>query len=167
MCQGLEINFILYRWIYHPETKFETYSDVSTVSQVFSDGSGLSHDQRVMWQELEKNGRDFVASVLVEGRGSLVDVEGFWDLLWEPLFLPHQNLGIIQCVTMTGGRGMFHNGRVGRFLSVCSRNLMSSILAGSPMYSWSQSLHLTLYTPHTVFHSWTCPWGLPTGTLSC
>ena len=32
--------FIMYRWNYHSETKFETYPHVSTT--VFSDGSGLS-----------------------------------------------------------------------------------------------------------------------------
>ena len=59
----------------------------------------------VACQELEKNGRDFLASVSVEGRGLLVYVEGFSDLTREPLFL-QQDLGVIQCVTMTGGRGM-------------------------------------------------------------
>ena len=39
----------------------------------------------------------------VEGRGSLVDVEGFSDLSREPLILLHQDLGVIQCVVMTGG----------------------------------------------------------------
>ena len=38
--------------------------------------------------------------VLVEGRGSLVNVEGFLDLSRESL---HQDLGVIQCVMMTGG----------------------------------------------------------------
>ena len=33
---------------------------------------------------------------LVEGRGSLVNVEDFSDLLREPLFHPHQDLGVIQ-----------------------------------------------------------------------
>ena len=50
------------------------------------------------------NGRDFVALVSVEGRGSLVNVDGFSDLSQEPPFLHHQDLGVIQCVTMTGGR---------------------------------------------------------------
>ena len=33
-----------------------------------------------MTQELEKNGGDIVASVFVEGRGSIVNVEGFLNL---------------------------------------------------------------------------------------
>ena len=53
-----------------------------------------------------------MASVSVEGRGSLVNVEGFSDLSRKPLLLPHQDLGVIQCVTMTGGRGVFRDGRV-------------------------------------------------------
>ena len=53
----------------------------------------------------------FLGLIVVEGRGLLVDVDGFSDLSREPLFLPHQDLGVIQCVTMTGGRGMFHDGR--------------------------------------------------------
>ena len=44
--------------------------------------------------------------VSVEGRGSLVNVEGFLNLSQEPL-LPHQDLGVIQCVVMTGGRGVY------------------------------------------------------------
>ena len=56
--------------------------------------------------------------VSVEGRGSLENVEGFLELSWEPLLLPHHDLGIIQCVAMTGGKGMFHNGRVDVF-SIC------------------------------------------------
>ena len=72
-----------------------------------------------------------MASVPVEGRGSLVYVEGFSDLLREPLFFPLQDLGIIPCVTMTSGRDMFHNAELGCFPSVCSRNLVPSILAVS------------------------------------
>ena len=41
--------------------------------------------------------------VSVEGRGSLVDVGGFSDLSPEPLILLHEDLGVIQCVVMTGG----------------------------------------------------------------
>ena len=44
-----------------------------------------------------------MASVSVEGRGSLVNLEGLSDLSWEPLVLPHQDLGVIQCIAMTGG----------------------------------------------------------------
>ena len=39
---------------------------------------------------------DLVASV--EGRGSLVDVDGFSDLPREPLVLSHQDLGVIHGV---------------------------------------------------------------------
>ena len=46
---------------------------------------------------------DLVALVSVEGRGSLVDVVGFSDLSREPLILLHQDLGVMQCVVMTGG----------------------------------------------------------------
>ena len=55
--------------------------------------------------------------ISVEGRGSLVNVDGFSDLLQEPL-LPHKDLGVIQCVVMTGGRGVFCDGRVAVF-SIC------------------------------------------------
>ena len=53
-----------------------------------------------------------MASLSVDSRGSLVNVEGFSDLSWEPLYLPRQDLGVIQCVTMTGGRGVLHDGRI-------------------------------------------------------
>ena len=58
--------------------------------------------------------------VSVEGRGSLVNVEGFSDLSQGPLLPPHQNLGVIQCVrvTMTSGRGVFCDGRVEVF-AIC------------------------------------------------
>ena len=56
--------------------------------------------------------------VSVESRGHLVNVEGILNLLWEPVLLPHQDLGVIQCVVMTGGRGVFHNCRVEVF-SIC------------------------------------------------
>ena len=46
---------------------------------------------------------DLVASVLVEGRGSFVDVKSLSDLSREPLILLHQDLGVIQCVVMTSG----------------------------------------------------------------
>ena len=55
---------------------------------------------------------DLVASVLVEGMGSLVNVEGFLNLSWESLLLPHQDLGVIWCVAMTSQRGVFRDGRV-------------------------------------------------------
>ena len=38
--------------------------------------------------------------VSVEGRESVLDVEGFSDLTRKPPFLPHQDLSVIQCVTM-------------------------------------------------------------------
>ena len=41
--------------------------------------------------------------VLVEGRGTLVNVEGFSDLSLEPIIRTHQDLGVIQFVVMTGG----------------------------------------------------------------
>ena len=44
---------------------------------------------------------DFVVSV--EGSGSLLNVDGLSNLSQEPLVLPHQELGVIQCVVMTGG----------------------------------------------------------------
>ena len=97
---------------------------------------------------MEKNGEDLMVSV--EGRGSLVTVEGFSDLLREPL-LPHQDLGVIQCVAMTGGRVVFRNAELRCFPSVCSRKLVPSILVVLPMYSWSHSLHLMLYTIPTLF----------------
>ena len=56
-----------------------------------------------------------MASIVVEGSGSLVNVDGVSDLSWEPLLLPHQDLGVIQCVVMNGRRGVFHDGRVGVF----------------------------------------------------
>ena len=42
-----------------------------------------------------------------------MDVEGFSELSWEPLVLSHLDLGVIHGVTVTGGRGVFHDGRVG------------------------------------------------------
>ena len=59
-----------------------------------------------------------MASVSVEGSGSFVNVEGFSDLSPEPLSLPHLDLGVIQCVTMTSGRGVLQVGRVEVF-SIC------------------------------------------------
>ena len=50
--------------------------------------------------------------VSVEGRRALMNVESFSDLSQEPLLLPHQNLGVIQYVTMTSGRDVFRDGRV-------------------------------------------------------
>ena len=61
---------------------------------------------------------DFVASVSVEGRGSVGNVEGFSDLSREPLLLPHQDLDVIQCVMITSGRGVSRDGRVEVF-SIC------------------------------------------------
>ena len=46
---------------------------------------------------------NLMASVSVEGRGSLIDVYGFSDLSQEPIILLHQDLCVIQCVVMTGG----------------------------------------------------------------
>ena len=43
-----------------------------------------------------------MAPVLVEGRGSFMDVEGFSYLSPEPLILLHQYLGVIQCVMTSG-----------------------------------------------------------------
>ena len=108
---------------------------------------------------MEKNGGDFVASVSAEGRGSIVNVEGFSDLSWEPFLLPHQDLGVIQCVTMTSGRGVFCDGRVKVFSmyvflepgaqhSGCLTNVISVTFTT-----------LNTIPPHTVFLSWTCPWG--------
>ena len=68
--------------------------------------------------ELVKNGGDFVAFMSVEIQGSIVNVKGFSDLSWEPLCLPHQYLAVIQCVTMTGGRGVLRDGTVEVF-SIC------------------------------------------------
>ena len=56
-----------------------------------------------------------MASVSVEGRKSPVDVEDFSDLPVEPLVLSHSDLGVIHGVMVTGGRGVFHDGRVGMF----------------------------------------------------
>ena len=67
---------------------------------VYYDGSGLSHDRKVTLQELKKDGGDFLASVSVEGRGSLVYVEGFSNLVWKPLFFPHHDVGVIQSVAL-------------------------------------------------------------------
>ena len=39
-------------------------------------------------------GGDLVVSVSVEGKGSLMNVEGFFDLSREPLILPDQDLGV-------------------------------------------------------------------------
>ena len=50
-----------------------------------------------------------MASVSVEGRGSLVNVEGFSDLSREPIILLHQDLGVIQCVAMTSGHVTSHS----------------------------------------------------------
>ena len=63
------------------------------------------------------DGGDLVASVSVEGRRSLVNVDCFSDLSWEPL-LPHHHLGVLQCVVMISGRGVFRDGRVDVF-SIC------------------------------------------------
>ena len=51
-------------------------------------------------------------------------------------------------VMMTGDRGVFCDGGVGMFdiSMLTSQNLVQCILAISPMYSLSQSLHFTLYT---------------------
>ena len=46
---------------------------------------------------------DLMASVSVEGRGSVVNVEGSCDLSREPLILIYQDLGIIKCVAMISG----------------------------------------------------------------
>ena len=89
-----------------------------------------------------------MALVSVEGSGSLVNVEGFSDLSGEQILVPHQDLGAIQCVVMTCGV-CSAMAELRCFPSVCSQNLVPSILAVSPMYSWSHSLHLTKYTtPH-------------------
>ena len=47
--------------------------------------SGQSYDMRITSQELEEYVGDLVASISVEGWGSLVDVEGFSDVSWEPI----------------------------------------------------------------------------------
>ena len=60
----------------------------------------------------------FHGLVTVEGRGSLVNVDGFTDLSQEPLFLSQEDLVVIQCVVMTGGRGVLHDVRV-EVLSIC------------------------------------------------
>ena len=90
-------------------------------------------------------------SVSVEGRGSLVNVEGLSDLSWEPLVLPHQDLGVIQCVTMTGGRGVLHNGRV----EVFSINVFSE--PGAQHHGCLTDVFLvTITTLTTVYHSPLC-----------
>ena len=94
---------------------------------------------------MEKNGGDFVVSV--ESTGSLVNVEGFSDLLREPLLLPHQDLGVIQCVAMTGGRGVFRNDRVDVF-SICV------FLEPSAQHSGclTNIFLVTFTTRNTVYH---------------
>ena len=37
--------------------------------------------------------------------GILVNVKGFWDHSQEPLLLPHQDLGVIQCVAVIYVKG--------------------------------------------------------------
>ena len=54
-------------------------------------------------------GGDLMASVSVEGRRSLMDVDGFADLSWEPLALSHWDLHIIHDVTMISGRVVFRD----------------------------------------------------------
>ena len=89
----------------------------------------------------------FMASVLVDGRGSLVNVEGFSDLLWELLLLPHQDLGVIQCVSMTGGRGVFHEGRVEVF-SICVFSEPGAQHSGC----FTNVFLITFATLNTVYH---------------
>ena len=90
---------------------------------------------------------DFVALVSVEGRGSLVNVKGFSDLLREPFLLHDQDLGVIQCVMMTSGRDVFCNGRVEVF-SICV------FLEPGTQYSgcFTNVFLVTFTTLNTVYH---------------
>ena len=133
-----------------------------TYHMAFYTGGGLSHDRRVTWQELEKNGGDFLASVSVEGIGSLVDVEGFSDLSREPLFIHHQDLGVIQCVTMTGGRSTFRDGRVGVFSIIkvhviWLKHLGMFQIVNPPNYLYCIWCVITIQSAYIVLSTSICP----------
>ena len=53
--------------------------------------------------------------VIDEGRGSLADVEGLSGLSRVPFILSHSDLSVIHGVVITGGRGLFHDGRAEMF----------------------------------------------------
>ena len=85
--------------------------------------------------------------VSVEGRGSVVNVEGFLDISRESLIPPHQGLGVIHGVSMTSGLGVFHGGRVGVF-SIC----MFSEPCAQHSHCLTDIFLVTFVALHTVYH---------------
>ena len=87
-----------------------------------------------------------MASVSVEGRGSLGNVDGVLDHSQEPL-LPHLDLGVIKCVAKTVERGVFRNVRVEVF-SICVFSKPGAQNSGC----LTNVFLVTLTTRNTLYH---------------
>ena len=90
-----------------------------------------------------------MASVSVHGWFVLVDGNGLLHFPLKVTVFFHWYFHISQSVLVACGGGVLCDGRVGMFAIGVFLNLTPSVLAISPMYSFSHPPHFTLYTtPH-------------------